>query len=113
LKNIIPSKETQLTLKKLYQKIRQIVVEWHNHTMVVEEVVVVVCVDHHPEWVVVEGVAVDGDRWAVDRIMEAVVEELVDIDQVVVVVVMEPAEIMVIELPRMVVATAAIWVVGG
>jgi hypothetical protein len=37
--------------KKPYLKIRQIVVECHNQTMVAQEevVVVVVCVDHHQE----------------------------------------------------------------
>jgi hypothetical protein len=106
-------KETQLMLKKLYRKIRQIAVEWPNHITVVQEVVAVVCVDHHLEWVVVEAVAaVDGDRWVVDLISVVAAEVVVDIDQVAAAVVMEPEEIMVIELRPMVVADmGVIWVV--
>jgi hypothetical protein len=103
-------KATQLMLKKLYQKTRQIVVEWHNHTMVVQEVV---CVDHHQERVVVvvEVAAADGAQWVVDRVLVVVVEVVVDTDLVVVAAVaMEPAEIMVIGLDPMVAAMVVIWV---
>jgi hypothetical protein len=113
LKNIMSLKEIQLMSKKLYRKIRRIAVEWPNHIMVVQEVVAVVCVDHHPEWVVVEAVAaVDGDRWVVDLISVVAVEVVADIDQVAVVVVMEPEEIMVVELrPTVVAVMVVIWVV--
>ncbi len=109
-------KETQLMLKKLCPKIRQIAVECRKAIMVAQEAVAVVHVDHHPEWVVVvEAVAAAaGDLWVVDLISVVAVEVVVDIDQVVeaAVVVMEP-EIMVIELhPTVVVATAVIWVVA-
>jgi hypothetical protein len=104
-------KETQLMLKKLYPKIKQIVVEWHNHIMVVQEVVAVACVDHHHEWVVVEAAVVDGAQWAVDRILAVAVEAIVDTDLVVAAAAMEPVEIMVIEPHPMVVAMAVIWVV--
>ena len=101
-------KETQLMSKKHYPKIRQIVVECQQETMVdkgvaVAAAVVVVCVDHHLEW------AVDGDLWVVNQtlVAEAVVIDLVVV--AVVVVVMELEEIMVIVLHHMEVVMVVIW----
>lgn len=91
-------------LKKLYQKIKQIVVEWQQQIMV-DKVVVEVCVDHHQEWVVVAVVAVvDGALWEVNQtsVDKVVVTDLVE-------VVMEQVEIMVIVLHLMVVVMVVIW----
>jgi hypothetical protein len=104
------SREILLMSKKLYRKIKQIVVEWPQQIMVDQvvaaEVVVVVCVGHHQEWVV------DGDPWVVNQILvEVVAMEMVVIDLVAaaVVVAMEPVEIMLIDQDLMVVAMVVIW----
>jgi hypothetical protein len=99
------SKEILLMSKKLYRKIRQIVPEWLQRTMVVA--VAVVCVGHHREWVV------DGDLWVVNPItVEVVAVEAVATDLVVVVaaVAMEQVEIIVVDLDLMVVVMVVIWV---
>jgi hypothetical protein len=100
------SKEILLMSKKLYRKIRQIVPEWLQRTMVV--VVAVVCVDHHREW------GVDGDLWVANPItVEVVAVEAVATDLVVVVVAavaMEQVEIIVVDLDLMVVVMVVIWV---
>ncbi len=97
------SKEILLMSKKLYQKIRQIVVEWQQQIMV-DQVVVEVCVGHHQEWVV------DGDPWVVNQILVVVVavEAVVIALVVAVAVATEAVEIIVADLDLMVVMVL-IW----
>jgi hypothetical protein len=93
------SKETLLMLKKLYQKIRQIVVEWLQRTMVDQEVVAaVVCVDHHLDRVV------DGDLWVANQISV----EVVVTDPAAVVEATDREQIMAIDLRPMVVVVMVV-----